>query len=120
MKKNVVKINENTLRKIVAESVKKVLKETTAGQFDGIGADYDGKFSKPKSFSYIGDATEQLDSLRLQLRNLLDHIDTLCKDMSDDEYAFGQMDSSRKTIDILRKIWPLVGEIYELWGYRNS
>jgi predicted methyltransferase len=27
MKKNVVKINENTLRKIVAESVKKVLKE---------------------------------------------------------------------------------------------
>ena len=27
MKKNVVKINENTLRQIVAESVKKVLKE---------------------------------------------------------------------------------------------
>lgn len=31
MKKNVVKINENTLRQIVAESVKKVLKE---GEFD--------------------------------------------------------------------------------------
>jgi len=31
MKKNVVKLNENTLRKIVAESVKKVLKE---GEFD--------------------------------------------------------------------------------------
>lgn len=28
MKKNVVKINENTLRQIVAESVKKVLKES--------------------------------------------------------------------------------------------
>ena len=27
MKKNVVKLNENTLRKIIAESVKKVLKE---------------------------------------------------------------------------------------------
>lgn len=27
MKKNVIKLNENTLRKIVAESVKKVLKE---------------------------------------------------------------------------------------------
>lgn len=27
MKKNVVKLNENTLRKMVAESVKKVLKE---------------------------------------------------------------------------------------------
>ena len=27
MKKNIVKLNENTLRKIVAESVKKVLKE---------------------------------------------------------------------------------------------
>lgn len=29
MKKNVIKLNENTLRKIVAESVKKVLKEQT-------------------------------------------------------------------------------------------
>ena len=29
MKKNVVKINENTLKQIVAESVKKVLKENT-------------------------------------------------------------------------------------------
>ena len=29
MKKNVVKLNENTLRQIVAESVKKVLKEET-------------------------------------------------------------------------------------------
>ena len=27
MKKNIVKLNENTLRKIIAESVKKVLKE---------------------------------------------------------------------------------------------
>ena len=32
MKKNVVKINENTLRQIVAESVKKVLKEDAAYQ----------------------------------------------------------------------------------------
>ena len=31
MKKNVVKINENTLRQIVAESVKKVLKEGQMG-----------------------------------------------------------------------------------------
>ena len=30
MKKNVVKINENTLRKIVAESVKRVLNEMVA------------------------------------------------------------------------------------------
>ena len=30
MKKNIVKINENTLRQIVAESVKKVLKENSS------------------------------------------------------------------------------------------
>ena len=34
MTKNVVKINENTLRKIVAESVKKVLKEEQ--EYDGM------------------------------------------------------------------------------------
>lgn len=33
MKKNVVKINESTLRKIVAESVKKVLKEGYDGNY---------------------------------------------------------------------------------------
>ena len=35
MKKNVIKLNENTLRKIVAESVKKVLKEYTDPSTDG-------------------------------------------------------------------------------------
>ena len=31
MKKNIIKLNESTLRKVVAESVKKVLKEEYAG-----------------------------------------------------------------------------------------
>lgn len=43
MKKNVVKINENTLRQIVAESVKKVLKEgiMSGGHSDAIRQTYD-------------------------------------------------------------------------------
>ena len=36
MKKNVVKINENTLRQIVAESVKKVLKEVEIQTPEGL------------------------------------------------------------------------------------
>ena len=35
MKKNIVKLNENTLRQIVAESVKKVLKESLPTKTDG-------------------------------------------------------------------------------------
>ena len=34
MKKNIVKINENTLRKMVAESVKKVLKENKSIEYE--------------------------------------------------------------------------------------
>lgn len=43
MKKNVVKVNENVLRKIVAESVKKVLSEI-AEVFIPMGYTYDRKF----------------------------------------------------------------------------
>ena len=35
MKRNTIKLNENTLRQIVAESVKKVLEEVTVFQSDG-------------------------------------------------------------------------------------
>ena len=39
MKKNIVKLNENTLRKIVAESVKKVLKENQYMSYEDTDAD---------------------------------------------------------------------------------
>ena len=40
MKKNVIKLNENTLRQIVAESVKKVLKEMDYADYEGNDLDY--------------------------------------------------------------------------------
>ena len=53
MKKNVVKINENTLRQIVAESVKKVLKET---ELDYDMDNFSGRWSRgPRYNIYIGD-----------------------------------------------------------------
>ena len=53
MKKNVVKINENTLRKMVAESVKKVLKET---ELDYDMDNFSGRWSRgPRYNIYIGD-----------------------------------------------------------------
>ena len=53
MKKNAVKINESTLRKIVAESVKKVLKET---ELDYDMDNFSGRWSRgPRYNIYIGD-----------------------------------------------------------------
>ena len=53
MKKNIVKINENTLRKMVAESVKKVLKET---ELDYDMDNFSGRWSRgPRYNIYIGD-----------------------------------------------------------------
>lgn len=53
MKNNVVKINENTLRQIVAESVKKVLKET---ELDYDMDNFSGRWSRgPRYNIYIGD-----------------------------------------------------------------
>ena len=83
MKKNVVKINENTLRQIVAESVKKVLNE-------------DGIFKKSMSLSSDGDErlavnnaihelTEAVSILNKFLENgmmekrLLEMADTYCQ-----------------------------------------
>lgn len=53
MKKNIVKINENTLRKMVAESVKKVLKGT---ELDYDMDNFSGRWSRgPRYNIYIGD-----------------------------------------------------------------
>ena len=53
MKKNIIKINENTLRKMVAESVKKVLKET---ELDYDMDNFSGRWSRgPRYNIYIGD-----------------------------------------------------------------
>lgn len=53
MKKNIVKINENTLRKMVAESVKEVLKET---ELDYDMDNFSGRWSRgPRYNIYIGD-----------------------------------------------------------------
>ncbi len=56
MKKNVVKLNENALRQIVAESVKKVLKEDNAYGLnvrlhEELGKLYDAAFNIAKELS---------------------------------------------------------------------
>ena len=63
MKKNVVKINENTLRKIVAESVKKVLKESK-GMFSDL---YNDK-NAPNPY---GRKIEELEERYYQLQDEL-------------------------------------------------
>ena len=54
MKKNIVKINENTLMQIVAESVKKILKE------EGEGIEAMGN-APSKSYGKYGELMEKLD-----------------------------------------------------------
>ena len=54
MKKNTVRINENTLRQIIAESVKKVLKE------EGEGTEMMGSVPSESCGKY-GDLMEKLD-----------------------------------------------------------
>lgn len=111
-RKGVVKVNESQLRKVIAECVKSVLTED---------AYYDGRYGESRiPSSYIGDAMGQIDMVRHRLSNLTDHVYSICNGMSDEEYAYGYMDSSSKTIDVLRKIWPLLKELCEIWGYRNS
>lgn len=48
MKKNIVKLNENTLKQIVAESVKKVLKEEGEGieAMGSVPSNYYGKYGE--------------------------------------------------------------------------
>lgn len=59
MKKNIVKINENTLRKMVAESVKEVLKET---ELDYDMDNFSGRWSRgPRYNIYIGDTLMYMD-----------------------------------------------------------
>ena len=54
MKKNTIKLNENALRKIVAESVKKVLKEDTVYQMGR------GEVGVDASYQRIGNALNAL------------------------------------------------------------
>ena len=59
MKKNVVKINENTLRQIVAESVRRVLKET---ELDYDIDNFSGRWNRgPRYNIYIGDTVMYRD-----------------------------------------------------------
>lgn len=56
MKKNVIKLNENTLRRIVAESVKKILNETWARPSEGT-------LMKAKElYDYLYDVQEESDA----------------------------------------------------------
>ena len=71
MKKNVVKLNENTLRQIVAESVKKVLKES-----DINNRDFD---MSPEAVSYRNEISDGNPKrpLRSLLRTISQCIDTM-------------------------------------------
>ena len=52
MKKNAIKLNENTIRKIVAESVKKVLKET---ELNYDVDNFSGRFSRGDRYNILVD-----------------------------------------------------------------
>ena len=155
--KNVIKLNENALRQIVAESVKKVLSEIINPFDDGFGGvdtamatSYSNKSvgdawlkkagmrrdmlqgGKPvpnnkeeeneskinESCSYIRSSVGDIEQIRSSLKDILNHIDSICDGMSHEEYAFGYSDSNSETTDVLRKMWPLVHELGDIWGYR--
>ena len=97
MKKNVVKINENTLRQIVAESVKKVLKE------EGEGVEMMGSVPS-ESYGKYGNLMERLDEegdkaieYLLQKNGMLDGRDFSTKQFSA-EQVYGMLSSLKSSL----------------------
>lgn len=110
MKKNVVKINENTLRQIVVESVKKVLKESG----DINSRDFD---MSPESVSYrnnISDGSSKRPLLGL-LRTISQSIDTMREVHNGNNnyknYQFHQAEYQAK--QAIEKLGELIGKIVE-------
>ena len=60
MKKNIVKLNENALRRIVSDSVKKVLKESEIQELDDENIDYVMEECAKAAMEFIQDKSRQL------------------------------------------------------------
>ena len=60
MKKNIVKLNENTLRRIVSDSVKKVLKESEMQELDDENIDYVMEECAKAAMEFVQDKSRQL------------------------------------------------------------
>ena len=60
MKKNIVKLNENTLRRIVSDSVKKVLKESEMQELDDENIDYVMEECAKAAMEFIQNKSRQL------------------------------------------------------------
>ena len=60
MKKNIVKLNENTLRRIVSDSVKKVLKESEMQELDDENIDYVMEECAKAAMEFIQNKSSQL------------------------------------------------------------
>ena len=168
-RKGVIKLSESQLRKIIAESVKKVLAEDYYSDwkkkyekkprkgfdsdsvhstikmmtpqcqnprkgFDsdsvhkvikgmmGEGTSWDNDPSHDTESripsSYIGSSAGDIEQIKHNLENITNHIYSICKGLSNEDYSFGYMDANSKTTDVLRKMWPLVHELGDIWGYR--
>ena len=115
--KKTVRLNEEQFKKIVAESVKKVIAESMYGDepfYTNKSGEYTTTPQKKERFSYIESTVDDIGMIQNELSKLTEHIYSLPK--SNEEYAFGYMDSSNKTMEILRKILPLVQKICKIWG----
>lgn len=91
MKKNVIKLSENTLRQIVAESVKKVLKEISGTEMGEL-QDAEEKYEEAKqhkdldvALDLLIDAYNILESYYERIRNI--SMKTGSEAVSDKEYA---------------------------------
>lgn len=115
--KKTVRLNEEQFKKIVAESVKKVIAESMYGDepfYKNGSGEYTTTPQKRERSSYIENTVDNIGMIQNELSKLTEHIYSLPK--SNEEYAFGYMDSNNETIEILRKIWPLVQKICKIWG----
>ncbi len=120
-RKGVVKLSESQLKKIVAESVKKVLNEGVFGDEPFYRNEFGEKTTTPQKRegpSYIESAIDNIEMVQDILSNLTEHIQSLPD--SNEKYAFGYWNESSKTIDVLRKIYPLVQEICKIWDYQHK
>lgn len=115
------KINEKALRKIIAESVKKALNEGVFGDEPFYSNEFGENTTTPQKRegpSYIESAIDNIEMVQGILSNLTEHIKSLPD--SNEKYAFGYWNESSKTIDVLRKIYPLVQEICKIWDYQHK
>lgn len=118
MKKNVIKLNENTIRKIVAESVKKVLNEKTNFNYlpqsdaeeisnidstvrDYTGEDYSETSDNIDFANAISSVENHLRMAKTNINNLYagNNGDDLCGFYDNDETDYKYLKYLEKTID---------------------